>query len=532
MRIPRKKELLELQKKYHSDKKIGEVYGVPARLVAYWRSKKKIGPYSYPKYNEDKILECWERFGDDSKAGAELGISAAGFRQWRRRYEIIGKPQQLRLEQLELALNDNGRKKSSKKETVIRKILARKSGLKNVDVEQIVNVEPDLVMTRNNAAEVIEQFNKIGAGKIWDPDKLVIVLDQNNHHESNNDIDTIKSIREFARIQKLKHFYDIGEGICHQVVVENGHVLPGQLAFGVDPFAISYGCLGAVSVGITETEMAAVWATGRMWLKIPPTDKIEISGKLGRGVFPGDIMLKIIHDLAKNKDEFRSLEFCGPAVSAMSVSERFTLTGLAALTGAKSAVTPFDDSVSRYLRKIAKVKYSPVRSDPDAEYNDEIEIDINYLTPQISFAGRKEGLSPIEEVAGRKVDLVVLGSYANGHIDDLEIAAKILRGRRINRDLRMIIVPGSRKILLEAIDRGYVKIFVESGCMVVNPGYKIGLDNHNRMLEKGERALTTAIGFSNGLAESTETELMMASPATAAATALEGSVADPRKYIR
>jgi len=533
LKIPKKKELVELQKKYRSDKKIGEVYGVPARLVAYWRNKKKIGAYSQPKYTEDKIIEFWERFGDDGRAGAEMGISAAGFRQWRRKYEILNKPLQLRLEQLELNLNDNNRRKSSRRETVIQKILAKKSGLKRVEIGQFVSIEPDLAMSNNNTPLVIENFKKTGAKKIWNPDKVIIALDHRINNGQNGNDESFKPIREFVKNQKIKNFYDIGEGICHQVVIENGHVLPGELALGTDRLTAAYGCLGAISTEISPMEMGALWASGRLWLKVPRSIKVVINGKLNKGVFAKDIILKIIRDLSNDDAEYSSVEFTGTVVSSMTISERITLTSFIQASGAKSTFIPFDDMTMRFIRKLTKSKYTPLRSDPDAVYYNEIEIDVNYLTPQVSYLSGKDHTSALEDVAGKKIDLVVLGSCSNGQIEDLEIAAKMIRGRRINRDLKMIIIPASRKVLLDAIDKGYIRTFVESGCMILNPGCGSCLSSHSGIIGTGERMLTTSSRHT--LTENRskfKAEVYSGSPATAAATALEGHIADPRRFLR
>jgi homoaconitate hydratase family protein len=532
LKIPKKKELLELQKKYRTDKKIGDVYGVPGRLVAYWRSKKKIGPYSQPKYSEEQILEYWERFGDDGRAGAELGISAAGFRQWRRRYKISKKPVQLRLEQLELNLGDNNRKKSSRKETIIQKVLAKKAGLKKVEIGQFISAEPDLAVSDSDSVSVIEFFEDTGAKKIWDPTRVAIVLDYRLPAESREVSRSHNKVREFARKKKIKNFYDIGEGICNQVILENAHILPGNLAFGSHHQAASYGCLGAMSSRISSREMAALWATGKIWMKVPSSIKIVINGKLSKGVYAKDIILKLMRDFARQRVNYKSLEFYGTTVSAMSVSERFTLTGFAEMVGAKSAVVPFDDVTMRYIKRITKSRYTPIRSDPDAAYENVIEIDVNYLTPQVSLSRNEGRAVAIEEAAGKKIDLVVLGSCANGRIDDMEVAAGILRGRRISRDLRMIVIPGSRKILLEAIDRGIIKTFIESGCVIVNPGCGSCLSSHGGVFIPVEKTLTTTCGEHDGASGSADSDIYMASPATAAATALEGSIADPRRYLK
>lgn len=532
MKIPKKKELLELQRKYRTDRKIGEVYGVPARLVAYWRSKKRIGPYSFPKYSEEKIMELWERYGDDGRAGAELDISAAGFRQWRRKYGISRKPLQLRLEQLELGLIDQSRRKNSRRETAVQKVLARKSGLKRVEVGQIVSVEPDLAMSHDNSDKVIDYFGRIGAPRIWNPNKIIIVLDRRMPAESREAAEGHRAVREFVKRQKVKNFYDVGEGVCHQVVVENGFMLPGQLAAGTDWHATSCGCLGAVSTYVSTPEMATIWAVGKIWLRVPPSVKIVINGSLGRGVYAKDIMLKLIRDMAPDAANYRALEFHGSAVASMSISERFTMTIVAMEMGAKSAMVPFDDTTGRYLKKITKSRLTPIKSDPDAIYDREIEIDISYLTPQVGCPDGARDVVPVEETSGRKIDHVIVGSCANGRIDDLEITARILRGRRIHRDLRMIIVPGSRKVLTEALDRGYIKTFIESGCLVSNPGCWPCPSAHSGSLARGERVLTAGGSGYYRDNESDSSEVYLASPATAAATALEGAIADPRKYVK
>ena len=526
MRIPKKKELLELQKKYRSDKKIGEVYGVPARLVTYWRQKKKIGTYSYPKYTDEKILELWERYGDDTRAGTELGISAAGFRQWRRKYNIDKKPVQLRLEQLELGLIDINNRKNSKRETAVQKILAKKSGLKKVEIGQEVTVEPDLSMSHENSLRILEEFSRLGGERVWNPNKLVIVLDQHVPARSRESAEIHKAIREFVKAQKIRNFYDIGEGVCHQVVIENGHILPGQLALGIDRHASSYGCLGALATNIQHEEIASLWLSGRAAIQVPESAKIIIKGHLNRAVYARDIILKLTRDFSANSFKKRAIEFSGPTVSSMSISERFTLANMAMEMGAISAMIPFDEITARYLKKITKTRLNPVNPDPDAVYHHEIEVDVSYLMPQVGFPDSVKHVTPVEDAAGKKIDLVIIGSCASGRIDDLEVAARILRGRRIHRDLRMIVIPGSRKVLGEALDRGLIKTFIESGCVVVNPGCDPCLLANPGGLAEGERALTTTNRALNG------TEIYTASPATAAASALEGTIADPRKYER
>lgn len=531
LKIPKKKELQELQRKYRSDKKIGEVYGVPARLVAYWRAKKKIGAYSFPKYSEEKIQELWSRFGDDEKAGAELNISRAGFRQWRRRYDINQRPAHLSLEQLELPLPDLSRRKGSRRETMAQKILARKAGLKRVEVGDTVNIEPDFTVCHGCAAEVIQKFQQIGACRIWDPARVAIVLDRHSHDSSCGREPSLKIVRDFAKRHKIKDFFDIGQGISHQLIIENALVSPGQLVFGNDQQSLFYGSIGALASAMTAEEMAVIWASGRIWLRVPETTKVILNGRLSRGVSVKDVVLKIGHGLLPHAD-YRALEFHGPATGAMSVSERLTLVGAFGDIGYKSASVPFDDTASRYLKKLIKSKFNPVASDPDAPFCDEVEFDIDYLTPQIGLANDGLNAQAVEEVAGRKIDQVVIGCCSNGRIDDLEIAARIMRGRQVARDIRVIIIPASRKVLLDAIDRGYLRVFIDAGCMILNPGCGSCIEAHAQMLEPGEKALSTSNWNCPGRSLAVDSEVFLASPATAAATALEGEITDPRKYTK
>jgi 3-isopropylmalate/(R)-2-methylmalate dehydratase large subunit len=530
LRIPKKKELLELQKKYRTDKKIGEIYGVPARLVAYWRSKKNISAYSFPKYSEEKIRDLWERFGNDSRAGEELNISKAGFRQWRRKYKIENKPLQLRLEQLELSLPDSNRRKVSRRETISQKILARKSGLKKVEVGEIITIEPDLAVTHENSGSVYRQFAHFDIDKVWEPNKIAIVLDQ--HPGNFNGNPARKIVRDFARKQKIKNLYDFTQGIGNQLILESALISPGQLILSTGGQSACYGSLGTFAADLSVTEMAAVWAAGRIWLKIPETIKITLNGHFSRGVFARDIALKLGPSLIGIGAEYKAVEFYGTAVSNMSIPERLSLVSVSGRVGLKSAIVPFDDLAARYLRRIARTKHAPVASDSDACYCHELEIDVTSLTPQAGSINGSGAIQEVEELNGKKVEQVVLGCCSNGRLEDLEIAAKMLRGRQISRELRMMIIPSSHKVFSEALDRGYIKTFVDSGCTILNPGCWSCVNAHEGSLEPGERAVTTALYSCAGRAALSGAEIYQVSPATAAATALEGTISDPRRFVR
>jgi 3-isopropylmalate/(R)-2-methylmalate dehydratase large subunit len=541
MKIPRKEELLKLQEKYKTDKKIGEALGgVPEYLVAYWRRKKKIGRYSFPKYSKEEIKDLWERYGNDQKAGEKLGISKAGFYKWRKRYEFLEKPKVLKFQQLDFLmsgqLNYSGStgfmtRPDSGNMTMAQKLLAKKAGKAQVVVGEIVSVEPDLAMSHDNAGLVIKQFRQIGQPQVWNPDKIVIPLDHRAPAESEKTATAHKSIREFVKEQGIRNFYDIKEGICHQVVIEKGHILPGQLAVGTDSHTTSYGCLGALSTGIGATEMAVVWATGKIWLRVPESIKIIIDGKMPRGVYAKDVILFIIGQLTVEGASYKSVGFYGETVSRMSVSERFTLCNLSMEMGAKFAVVPFDRVTQKYLSEVTSQRYEPILSDSEAIYEKEYIFYVSKLEPQVACPHNVDNVKPVSQVEGIKIDQVVLGSCTNGRLDDLEVAAKILKGKKVNPHVRMLVLPATRTIYSQAIKKGYLQTFLDAGAVILNPGCGPCLGAHEGILAAGEKCLATTNRNFKGRMGSPDSEVYLASPALAAATAIKGEIADPREYL-
>jgi 3-isopropylmalate/(R)-2-methylmalate dehydratase large subunit len=542
MRIPKKEELLKLQAQYKTDKKIGEVLGgVPEYLVAYWRRKKGVERYSRPKYSKEQIKDLWERYGNDQKAGAELGISKSGFYKWRRIYNLMERPRVLKFQQLEFTLP--GKTDSTKvagviagstagNQTMAQKLLAKKAGKTYVEVGEIVNVEPDLAMSHDNAGLAIKQFRQIGQDRVWNPERIVIPLDHRAPAESEKTATAHKSIREFVKEQKIKNFYDIREGICHQVIIEKGHILPGELAVGTDSHTTSYGCLGAFFNDTATTEMSAVWATGKIWLKVPESVRIIIDGQMPRGVYAKDVILHIIGQLTVEGASYKSVEYYGETVTKMSISERFTLCNLSMEMGAKFAVVPFDKVTRRYLSTTASRKFEPFFSDRNAVFERQHEFDVSRLEPQIACPHNVDNVKPITEVKGVGINQVVLGSCTNGRLDDLEVAARMLKGKRVHPDVRMLILPATRTIYSQAMKKRYLKTFLEAGAVILNPGCGPCLGAHQGILAAGERCLATTNRNFKGRMGSTESEVYLASPAVAAATAIKGEIADPRRYLK
>jgi 3-isopropylmalate/(R)-2-methylmalate dehydratase large subunit len=540
MRIPKKEELLKLQARYKTDRKIGEALGgVPEYLVAYWRRKKGIGRYSLPKYTKEQIKDLWERYGNDEKAGTELGISKSGFYKWRKIYDLMERPKALKYQQLEFTLDGkpNGSASVSRApgvsgQTMAQKLLAQKAGKTEVQVGEIVNVEPDLAMSHDNAGLVIKQFRQIGQSRVWNPGRIVIPLDHRAPAESEKTATAHKSIREFVKEQGIKNFYDIREGICHQVIIEKGHILPGQLAVGTDSHTTSYGCIGALSTGIGATEMAAVWATGKIWLRVPESLRIIIKGPMPRGVYAKDVILHIIGQLTVEGANYKSVEYYGETVARMSISERFTLCNLSMEMGAKFAVVPFDKVTRKYLAGVTGKDYSPIFSDVDAVFDNAYEFNVSKLEPQIACPYSVDNVKPVSQVKGTKIDQVVLGSCTNGRLDDLEIAARILKGRKAHPDLRMLVLPATRTIYTQALRKGYLRTFLDAGAVILNPGCGPCLGAHEGILAAGEKCLATTNRNFKGRMGSAESEVYLASPAVAAVTATKGEIADPRGFIK
>lgn len=542
MRIPRKEELLELQAKYKTDRKIGEALGgVPEYLVAYWRRKKGIGRYSLPKYSKEQIRDLWERFGNDQKAGAELGISKSGFYKWRKMYDLMERPKALKYQQLEFPLAGEQevsasttvlRARGGTRQTLAQKLLAQKAGKVEVQLGEIVNVEPDLAMSHDNAGLVIKQFRQIGQKLVWNPDRIVIPLDHRAPAESEKTAAAHKSIREFVKEQNIQNFYDIREGICHQVVIEKGHILPGQLAVGTDSHTTSYGCLGALSTGIGATEMAAVWATGKIWLRVPESLRIIVRGQMPEGIYAKDIILHIIGQLTVEGASYKSVEYYGDTVAKMSISERFTLCNLSMEMGAKFAVVPFDKVTRRYLSGVTRKYYRPILPEANAVFEKGYEFEVSKLEPQIACPHNVDNVKPVSEVKGTRIDQVVLGSCTNGRLDDLEVAARILKGKKVHPRVRMLVLPATRIIYGQAMKKGFLRTFLDAGAVILNPGCGPCLGAHQGILAAGERCLATTNRNFKGRMGSPDSEVYLASPAVAAATAIKGEITDPRGYLR
>jgi len=414
--------------------------------------------------------------------------------------------------------------------TFAEKILALKAGLAETVPGQIVTVQPDRLLTHDNTSAIAKTFRKIGVDRVANPVMNVIILDHVVPAANETYAQSHKETREFVREQGIEAFYDLGEGICHQVLPEQGHALPGMLIVGSDSHTPSHGALGAFAAGIGRTEAAAVMATGEIWLRVPDSMRIVVEGTMPDRVSAKDLVLRIIGDIGADGADYRSVEFAGPAVEAMSVGSRQVLCNMAAEMGAKNAYVAPDATTRSWLAGRTSAGYHEVHPDPDATYVQVLHYDAGDLVPQVAKPHRVDNVVPVGEAAGIRIDQAVIGTCTNGRIEDLQAAADILRGKRIAPTVRLLVLPASREVLLEAIEAGLVSDLVAAGATLLNPGCGPCLGAHEGCMAPGERTISTANRNFRGRMGSRDAEIYLASPATVAASALAGAIADPRQF--
>jgi len=413
--------------------------------------------------------------------------------------------------------------------TFAQKVLARKAGLEQVLPGQIVTVRPDRLLTHDNTAAIARKFAQIGVQRMADPAMSVIVLDHVVPAANETYAQNHKEIRAFVRQQGIAAFYDVGEGICHQVLPEKGHAWPGALIVGSDSHTTTHGAFGAFSAGIGRTEAAAVMATGEIWLRVPESFRIVINGSLPPRLSAKDVILHIIGDLGADGADYRSVEFSGETVRQMSLASRMVLCNMVAEMGAKNGVVLPDEKTRQWLKDRVSEPYEEVHPDADATYERTIEYDVSHLVPQVAKPHRVDNVVPVTEVAGTRIDQALIGTCTNGRLEDLEVAAEILRGRHIAPGVRLLVLPASREVLLAALQRGLIADLVSAGATLLNPGCGPCLGAHEGCMAPGEVTISTANRNFKGRMGCKEAEIYLASPATVAASALAGRIADPRE---
>jgi len=415
--------------------------------------------------------------------------------------------------------------------TFTEKILALKSGKNSVVSGEIVTVSPDIVLSHDNSAAISKKFKQIGINSVRNPDKIVIPLDHCVPAASEKYADNHKVIREFVRENGIQNFYDINTGVCHQVLPEKGHVLPGTLILGADSHTTTYGAFGAFSAGIGRSEVASIWATDKIWLKVPETIKIVITGKMPFGVYPKDIILYIIGKLGADGVLYKAVEFSGNIVAEMSISGRMTLCNMAVEMGAKNGYVEPDEKTIKWINLRTNKKYEIIKSDTDADYEKIIHYDITKLEPQIACPHTVDNVKAISEVIGTRINQALIGTCTNGRIEDLKIACEILKDNKIAKNTRLLVFPASTEVYVDAMDSGILQTLVKSGAVIMNPGCGPCLGAHEGALAPGEVCLSTANRNFKGRMGCNEAEVFLASPAIVAASALKGEITDARGFL-
>ena len=418
--------------------------------------------------------------------------------------------------------------------TFAEKILAKYGGEKKVVPGQILTIKPDHLLMHDNAAPIISKIQpELKEYGIFSRTLPVIVLDHVIPAAAEKNAVQHKQIREFVKKYKIKHFFDVGYGICHQIIIEKGLALPGTVLLGSDSHTCSYGAIGAFSSGIDRTEAAALLLTGETWLKVPQSIKITLKGRLQHMVTAKDVILSIIGDISASGADYCSVEFHGN-VNQFSIEERFTIANMGVEMGAKNAVFPVDDVTINYLKsiKILKSKYTAINPDDNATYDRELTYNLTMIEPVIAVPHSVDKVKPIKEVEGIEIQQCLLGTCTNGRLSDFQIAAKILKGKTVHPNVRLLILPASRKIYLDALNEGLIKTFIEAGGTVLPPGCGPCLGAHQGVLAPGERCLSTSNRNFKGRMGCNEAEIYLASPATVAMSAVYGRITDPRKEVR
>lgn len=418
--------------------------------------------------------------------------------------------------------------------TISQKILAYHAGKQHVEPGELVNCRVDVVLGNDITAPVaISEFGRLGLEQVHNPDTVVLVPD---HFTPNKDIksaEQAKVVRDFARRFGIKHYFDVGQmGIEHCLLPEQGLTLPGDLIIGADSHTCTYGALGAFATGVGSTDMAAAMATGEAWFKVPHSIKFVYYGKLPAWVGGKDLILHTIGDIGVDGARYMAMEFTGEVIDSLSMDNRFTMANMAIEAGGKNGIIAPDDITLAYVQSRAKRPYQLYKSDDDAQYAEIREYDVSQMEPVVAFPHLPENTRPVSESTHVQIDQIVIGSCTNGRIEDLEIAASILKGHKVHPELRVIILPGTQQIFLEAMRRGYIETFIEAGAAVSTPTCGPCLGGHMGILARGEKALATTNRNFVGRMGHPESEVYLASPAVAAASALTGHITPPQEVAR
>jgi len=433
--------------------------------------------------------------------------------------------------------------------TFAEKALARASGQASVSAGQIVDAQPDAILSHDNTAAIFRLFKQLGIERVKNPDRLRIALDHAVPAPTTQHAQNHAEVRNFVAQQGVKNFFEVGRGICHQVLSEEAMVLPGQLILGADSHTTHYGWMGAFGAGIGRSEVAALWATGELWLRVPESIKVVLNGALPPGVTSKDFCLKFIGDVGADGGLYASVEFQGDGISAMSLESRMVIPNMMAEFGAKNAYLPPDEKVYEYLSVplqrrleigdwgsqearqslISNLQSHSLFADADATYRATYTYDASTLEPMIAKPHRVDNVSPLSALKGIRIQQAFLGTCTNGRIEDLEAACAVLKGKQIAAGTRMLVIPASSEILKEATRRGYISILLDAGAVIGVPGCGPCMGNHMGVPAVGEVTISTANRNFRGRMGTRDAEIYLASPAVVAASAVAGVIADPRE---
>ena len=415
--------------------------------------------------------------------------------------------------------------------TMTQKILAAHAGLPSVKAGDLIEAKLDLVLGNDVTTPVaIDVFEKAGFTRVFDKDKIAIVLDHYTPCKDIKSAQLCKTARDFARRFDITHFYDVGQvGIEHALLPEKGIVGPGELIIGADSHTCTYGALGTFSTGVGSTDMAAGMAAGENWFKVPSAIQVVLTGKLRPWVSGKDVILHLIGSIGVDGALYKSLEFTGEGVSELTMDDRFTIANMAIEAGAKNGILPVDEKTIAYITGRVNRPWTAYEADPDAEYERVVEIDLSTLESTVALPHLPSNTRTVREVAGMHIDQVVIGSCTNGRISDLRIAAQILKGRRVAEGVRCIVIPATQDIYMQCLTEGLTQTFIEAGCAVSTPTCGPCLGGHMGCMCEGERAVTTTNRNFVGRMGHVKSEVVLASPAVAAASAVKGCIASPEE---
>ena len=416
--------------------------------------------------------------------------------------------------------------------TASEKILAQASGRARVKAGEIVKARVDTAMMPDvTSVLAIEAMKQMGAAHVWDPDRVVVILDHVAPPSSVNSARVHSVIRGFAKEQNLPHFYDVESGVCHQVLPEKGHVRPGTVVIGADSHTCTHGAFGAFATGVGSTDMGAVLARGKTWLKVPETIKIEVDGSLNKHVYAKDVVLRVAKEIGVSGATYMALEYTGQTVADLTVPGRMTLCNMAIEMGAKTGICQPDHKTRSWLRGhgVDIDENSSFQPDPDAPYRRVLELDVAGMQPQVACPHNVDNVKPVTEVAGVEINQAFIGSCTNGRLEDLRQAHAVLRGRQVHRDVRLLVVPASRGVYRAALEEGVIADLVDAGAVVSNPSCAACFGGHIGLLGPGERGIATSNRNFRGRQGSPEAEVYLSSAAVAAASALTGHITHPEE---